>query len=118
MKAFKFVYIVIVFVLLTLLTQIGGLVYLLSFTIYGLINRKVPNTALRSIVKIISFLVLYSVATFLIVPVISLFAERPVIGKLFIEPHLKTRLKLTSNKIRFHGCQAVRHDDHMHVQMN
>lgn len=275
-KVFKFVCIVIIFVLLTLFTQIGGLVYLLSFTIYGLINRRVPNTALRSIVKIFSFLMLYSIATFLIVPVIakpfnrvplplvqrnnlqplsfvtcflnrhyvrpalkqsvievaermndrfpgtvvnyldasfpfgnrfplfphlshndgrkldiafcyaesltgkrtnrvpsligygvcegpegnevntadicaqngywqysllekivpqsneqefvldgdrtkvlvSLFVERPVIGKLFIEPHLKARLKLTSDKIRFHGCQAVRHDDHLHVQVN
>ncbi len=66
-KAFKFVCIVTVFVLLTLLTQIGGLVYLLSFTIYGLINRIVANTVLRSIVKVFSFLILYSVATFLIV---------------------------------------------------
>jgi hypothetical protein len=39
------------------------------------------------------------------------------IKKIFIEPHLKTRLKLKSNKIRFHGCQAVRHDDHIHVQL-
>ena len=29
----------------------------------------------------------------------------------------KTRLLLTSDKIRFHGCQAVRHDDHIHVQL-
>lgn len=39
------------------------------------------------------------------------------IGKIFIEPHLKNRWRLTSSKIRFHGCQAVRHDDHIHVQL-
>jgi len=39
------------------------------------------------------------------------------LGKIFIEPHLKQRLGLTSNKIRFHGCQAVRHDDHIHIQL-
>jgi hypothetical protein len=39
------------------------------------------------------------------------------VGKIFIEPHLKTRLLLTSDKIRFQGCQAVRHDDHIHVQL-
>ena len=39
-------------------------------------------------------------------------------GKLFIEPHLKSRLRLTNNKVRFHGCQAVRHDDHIHFQLN
>jgi len=48
---------------------------------------------------------------------INLFAVKPAIGKLFIEPHLKERLGLTSPKIRFQGCQAVRHDDHLHVQV-
>lgn len=38
------------------------------------------------------------------------------ISVVFIEPHLKQRLKLSSTKIRFHGCQAVRHDDHLHIQ--
>jgi len=37
--------------------------------------------------------------------------------KVFIEPHLKNRLGLTSSKIRFHGCKAVRHDDHIHLQV-
>lgn len=36
---------------------------------------------------------------------------------LLIEPHLKARMKLTSSKIRFHGCHAVRHDDHIHIQV-
>lgn len=39
------------------------------------------------------------------------------LGKLFIEPHLKQRLHLTHKKIRYHGCQAVRHDDHIHIQL-
>lgn len=39
-------------------------------------------------------------------------------SKIFIEPHLKTRWKLERyDKIRFHGCQAVRHDDHIHTQI-
>jgi hypothetical protein len=48
---------------------------------------------------------------------INFFAENPSIGKIFIEPHLKARLKLSTVKIRFHGCGAVRHDDHLHVQL-
>lgn len=44
-------------------------------------------------------------------------AERPEVDKIFIEPHLKTRLGLESDKIRFHGCRAVRHDDHIHFQL-
>lgn len=43
--------------------------------------------------------------------------KQPSTGKLFIEPHLKTRLKLKNQKIRYHGCQAVRHDDHIHFQL-
>lgn len=40
------------------------------------------------------------------------------IGKIFIEPHLKERLGLSGyKKIRFHGCAAVRHDDHIHIQL-
>ncbi|MCL3782520.1 hypothetical protein EMN47_19220 [Prolixibacteraceae bacterium JC049] len=45
------------------------------------------------------------------------FLETPGLEKLFIEPHLKNRMKLTSEKIRFHGCGAVRHDDHIHIQI-
>jgi hypothetical protein len=37
---------------------------------------------------------------------------------IFIEPHLKRRLGLHSSKIRFQGCQAARHDDHIHVSVN
>ncbi|WP_346882231.1 hypothetical protein [uncultured Algibacter sp.] len=39
------------------------------------------------------------------------------LGKLFIEPHLKNRMNLNDSKIRYHGCRAVRHDDHIHVQL-
>ncbi len=43
--------------------------------------------------------------------------KQPQLGKLFIEPHLKSRLKLQHNKVRYHGCRAVRHDDHIHIQL-
>lgn len=48
---------------------------------------------------------------------VNLLASSEGIGKIFIEPHLKQRLRLKSAKIRFHGCQAVRHDDHIHLQL-
>lgn len=44
--------------------------------------------------------------------------SKPSTQKLLIEPHLKTRLGLTNSKIRFQGCHAVRHDDHIHYQIN
>ena len=43
--------------------------------------------------------------------------KHPKLGKLFIEPHLKNRMHLEDPRIRYHGCRAVRHDDHMHVQL-
>ncbi|WP_298473388.1 hypothetical protein [uncultured Maribacter sp.] len=39
------------------------------------------------------------------------------LGKLFIEPHLKVRMNLKNDRIRYHGCRAVRHDDHIHIQL-
>lgn len=39
------------------------------------------------------------------------------VEKIFLEPHLVNRLKLESWKIRYHGCRAVRHDDHIHFQV-
>lgn len=47
----------------------------------------------------------------------NLIVAQNEIGKLFIEPHLKNRMNLTSGKVRYHGCQAVRHDDHLHFQL-
>lgn len=49
--------------------------------------------------------------------VLQLLLQQPEIGKIFLEPHLKARLGLAgADKIRFHGCGAVRHDDHIHMQ--
>ncbi len=39
------------------------------------------------------------------------------IKKIFIEPHLVKRLGISHNRIRFHGCRSVRHDDHIHIQL-
>lgn len=40
--------------------------------------------------------------------------ERP--QKIFLEPHLMSRLQVTHPSIMFAGCHAARHDDHVHVQ--
>ena len=49
---------------------------------------------------------------------IKLLCKHPKTQKVFIEPHLKKRWGLRSDKIRFQGCSAVRHDDHIHLQIN
>lgn len=49
--------------------------------------------------------------------VVEILVADPRVKKLFIEPHLASRLDLTNSKIRFQGCRAARHDDHIHLQI-
>ena len=42
---------------------------------------------------------------------------RPEVTRIFIEPHLADRLGVGGGKVRFQGCQAARHDDHLHVEV-
>lgn len=49
--------------------------------------------------------------------VIEILARDPRVGKVFVEPHLQDRLGVFGAKIRFQGCRAARHDDHIHVQL-
>ncbi|MGD9783864.1 MAG: hypothetical protein AB7E80_14965 [Hyphomicrobiaceae bacterium] len=48
--------------------------------------------------------------------VVRLAQDRRV-GKLFLEPHLQRALGVAHQKVRFQGCNAARHDDHVHVQL-
>ncbi len=48
----------------------------------------------------------------------SLFCKHPHVRRVLIEPYLKKRLQLDDlDKLRHHGCNAVRHDDHIHVEL-
>jgi hypothetical protein len=47
---------------------------------------------------------------------IGIILKQKKVERLFIEPHLKSRLILKSDKLKFHGCKAVRHDDHIHFE--
>ncbi len=48
-----------------------------------------------------------------------LLARQPAISRIFLEPHLRQRWGLAGySKIRYHGCHAVRHDDHLHVELS
>ncbi len=37
--------------------------------------------------------------------------------KILLEPHLRDRLGLDSGLVRFQGCHAARHDDHLHLSL-
>jgi hypothetical protein len=44
-------------------------------------------------------------------------AGRAAVEKILLEPHLRARLGIDSAKVRFQGCDAARHDDHIHLQI-
>jgi murein endopeptidase len=43
--------------------------------------------------------------------------SQPQVARIFIEPHLAQRLGVAGGKVHFQGCQAARHDDHIHVEI-
>lgn len=49
--------------------------------------------------------------------VIRILSSDERIGKIFIEPHLVQSLQVTHPRVRFQGCRAARHDDHIHFQL-
>ena len=42
----------------------------------------------------------------------------PRVTKILLEPHLVERLGVAHPKVRFQGCRAARHDDHIHVEVS
>jgi murein endopeptidase len=44
-------------------------------------------------------------------------AADPRVAKVFVEPPLAARLGVQGDKLRFQGCRAARHDDHIHIQL-
>jgi hypothetical protein len=40
------------------------------------------------------------------------------VERLFMEPHMAQKLSVTSPILKFQGCHAARHDDHIHVQVS
>jgi hypothetical protein len=43
-------------------------------------------------------------------------ATSPGVARVLVEPHISARLGTGHRKIRFQGCAAARHDDHIHVR--
>lgn len=41
----------------------------------------------------------------------------PRVGKIFLEPPMAAVLGLSDDRLRFQGCRAARHDDHIHIQL-
>lgn len=48
---------------------------------------------------------------------LRILSAEPRVMKIFVEPHLQRKLGAYDAKIRFQGCRAARHDDHIHFQL-
>ena len=48
---------------------------------------------------------------------LELLARDSRVTRVFLEPHLVRRLGASSPKLRFQGCGAARHDDHIHIEI-
>ncbi|MBU2991834.1 penicillin-insensitive murein endopeptidase [Octadecabacter sp. B2R22] len=48
---------------------------------------------------------------------IRLLAADQRVAKIFVEPPLGQSMGLADPKLRFQGCRAARHDDHIHLQL-
>lgn len=49
--------------------------------------------------------------------VLKILSNDERIGKTLVEPHLVQSLRVAHPRIRFQGCRAARHDDHIHLQL-
>lgn len=59
---------IVLFVLLTVLTQVGGIIYLMCLPIFHFFNEKFGRQILRILLRISVYGVVYGIATFMIVP--------------------------------------------------
>ena len=62
---------IFIVVLLTLLTQIGGVIYLLCMPIFRYFNEKYGRQILRILLRITVFSVVYGIVTFMVVPPVA-----------------------------------------------
>ncbi len=49
--------------------------------------------------------------------ILRILANDERVGKTLVEPHLVDALRVGHPRIRFQGCRAARHDDHLHFQL-
>ena len=73
------------FTFLTLITQIGGLIWLLSLYLNKIVQKRRPIRGLRWVI----FLVLYTITTIFIVPPLAYYSSNRVRLPVFSNPHLE-----------------------------
>jgi|GEM_PF-6751910 len=63
--------IIFLFAFLTLLTQVGGVIYAIALLTFPFINKSTSNRHFRTALKILSFIILYSIGSFLVTPILA-----------------------------------------------
>src|SRR5689334_19061583 len=61
----------IITIVLTLVTQVGGIVFLISILTFGIIDKRFNKRWSRFTVKVLSFLILYFLFVIVIIPLTS-----------------------------------------------
>lgn len=117
MQALKVFLSVLIFIVLTAITQVGGIIYLLWIPVGRLINKKIAQWFYRFLARLGSFLLIYLLFTFLIIPALAKKAGRValpvmetghiqplhfytcILNRHYVKPELKEALLLAANKL-------------------
>ncbi len=87
----KAIRVIVVSTLLTIITQVGGLIYLVSFSLHPFINKATSSRLTRGFLKFSGFIILYCLCTVFIIPRLATLNGRvpmPVFGKQNVKPVL------------------------------
>ena len=87
--------IVLLFIFLTLLTQIGGIVYLLCLPIFRFYKKRVGRPILHIALNISTFCFLYAFTTFIVVPPLAEKYGRVPMPYDEMNPHLRQHNRWT-----------------------
>lgn len=93
----------LLFLILTALTQVGGFIFLLSALLHQLINEKISSRLLRIASKASAFILLYLLFTFAIIPSIAPWFGRvplPLTEQNHLKPINKLSCLLNRNYVR------------------
>jgi hypothetical protein len=117
---------IILFIVLTILTQIGGFIYLLCFPVFRFFNEKFGRQIWRILLRMSVFALVYGFATFIVVPPLAVhFGRVPMpynddssriqpwnfgtilLNRHYVLPNLKAVTEGTSEKLRKTNPGAV-----------
>lgn len=76
MKAFKIIGIILLVIILTILSQIGGIILIIWIILYHFIKKKITNKSIRICANYIGFILFYLFFVFIIIPLLAKIQDR------------------------------------------